>query len=155
MPAGQGRDQVADAVGVQAAREEHARETLPDGAAEEGLVLVVDLEVRAHGADAALGGQLGLGLVVGHGLGGGGAAEVEGRGGNDGLDGGILGEEGGWLRDCIVVVSLLVSSLFTIHLVVDMSSALSGLFVVFIGDNRGQMDDVRGMLTVTYHGEEP
>lgn len=98
VPAGQGRDQVADAVGVQAAREEHAREALEDGAAKEGLVLVVDLEVRAYGADTALGGQLGLGLVVGHGLGGGRAAEVEGRGQDGCLDGGILGE-GGWLRD--------------------------------------------------------
>lgn len=116
VPAGQGRDQVADAVGVQAAREEDARKTLPDGAAEEGLVFVVDLEVRAHGPDATLGGKHGLCLVVGHGLGGGGAAEVEGRAQDGGLDGGILGKEGGRLRDWMVVAYLSVVFFCTIYL---------------------------------------
>ena len=49
VPPREGRDQVADRVGVERAREEHAREALPDGRAEEGLVLVVDLEVGGHG----------------------------------------------------------------------------------------------------------
>lgn len=101
VPASQGSDQVADAVGVQAAREEHAREALPDGAAEEGLVLVVDLEVWAHRAGAALGGEQSLRVGLAHGLGGGCAADLEGGGRHDGgLDsGGILGQEGRWLRD--------------------------------------------------------
>lgn len=68
VPAGEGRDQVADRVGVEGAREEHAREPLPDGGAEEGLVLVVDLEVGGHGPLQPLLGQDGLAVRRRHGL---------------------------------------------------------------------------------------
>lgn len=57
VPAGEGRHQVADAVGVERAGEEHAREPLPDGAAEVRLLLVVDLEVRRHGPPKPLRGE--------------------------------------------------------------------------------------------------
>lgn len=102
VPAGQGRDQVADGVGVQAAGEEHAGETLPDGAPQEGLALVVDLQVGGDGPDAALAGEEGIGLGVGQGLGRGGA-DLRGReaGGADGAG----GEEYGWLRDCVDGIS--------------------------------------------------
>lgn len=73
VPAGEGRDQVADRVGVQGAREEHAREALPDGGAEEGLVLVVDLEVGRHRPLQPLLGQDGLAVRRRQGLRRGGA----------------------------------------------------------------------------------
>lgn len=78
VPAGEGRDEVADRVGVEGAREEHAREALPDGGAEEGLVLVVDLEVGGDGTLQALLGQDGLAVGRGQGLRRGGA-DLEGR----------------------------------------------------------------------------
>lgn len=78
VPAGERGDQVADAVDVQAAGEEHAREALEDGRAEKGLLLVVDLEVGGHGAIEALFGEEGLRFADGHGLGGGCAAGWEG-----------------------------------------------------------------------------
>lgn len=73
VPPGEGRDEVADRVGVQAAGEEHAREALPDGGAEEGLILVVDLEVGGHGPLQPLLGQDGLTVGGRHGLRRGGA----------------------------------------------------------------------------------
>lgn len=73
VPTREGRDEVADRVGVEAAREEHAREALPDGGAEEGLVLVVDLEVGGHGPLQPLLGQDGLAVCGRHGLRRGGA----------------------------------------------------------------------------------
>lgn len=99
MPPGQGGDQVADTVGVETAGEEHAGETLPDGAAQEGLLLVVDLEMGADGPVETLLREEGLAFGGCQGLGGGIATNLEG-GWEDGLDGGgILGEEDGWLRN--------------------------------------------------------
>lgn len=102
VPAGEGRDQVADGVGVQAAGEEHAGETLPDGATQESLALVIDLQVGGDGPGAALAGEEGIGLGVAQGMGGGGA-ELRGR--EAGRADGIGGEEDGWLRGCMDVVT--------------------------------------------------
>lgn len=109
VPAGQGGDEVADRVGVQAAGEEHAREALPDGAAEEGLLGVVDLEVGGDGPDAALAGEEGIGVGVRQGLRQGGLAPRGGGGGGPDLLGGreagradgVGGEEGGCLGGCL------------------------------------------------------
>jgi hypothetical protein len=46
---GQRGDEVRNRVSVQQAGEADARETLPDGAAEVGLLLVVDVEVGGDG----------------------------------------------------------------------------------------------------------
>lgn len=78
VPASERGDEVADRVGVERAREEHAREALPDGGAEEGLVLVVDLEVRRHRPLQPLLGQDRLAVRWRQGLRGGGA-DLEGR----------------------------------------------------------------------------
>lgn len=62
VPAHQRGRQVSRREDVQRAAEAGAREALPDGTAEEGLLLVVDLEVRGHGAVEALLGQEGVGV---------------------------------------------------------------------------------------------
>lgn len=87
VPAGEGRDEVANRVGVERSREEHSREALPDGGAEEGLVFVVDLEVGGHGPLQPLLGQDGLAVRRRQGLRRGGANLVrrrEGRGCEEG-----------------------------------------------------------------------
>lgn len=55
VPAEEGSGEVGGAEDVEAAREAGAGEALPDGAAEEGLLLVVDIEVGGDGAVEALG----------------------------------------------------------------------------------------------------
>lgn len=57
VPARQRGGQVGGAEAVQGRRQERARDALPDGAAEEGLLVVVDPEVRAYGPAEALLGQ--------------------------------------------------------------------------------------------------
>lgn len=95
VPAGQRSCQVADAVDVQPAGEDHAREALEDGRAEEGLLLVVDLEVGGDRAVQALLCEEGLRFAGGHGLGGGRAAGWERReGGGEEGRGGAGWEEG-------------------------------------------------------------
>lgn len=69
VPAGQGSDNVGDGVAVQAAGEDHAGEALEDGAAEEGLALVVDLEVGRDGAGAPLLCEEAVGIGMAQGLG--------------------------------------------------------------------------------------
>ena len=54
VPARQRGGQVGDAEAVQRARQQRARDALPDGAAQERLLVVVDLEVRGHGSAQAL-----------------------------------------------------------------------------------------------------
>lgn len=77
MPTRERRDQVADAVGVETAREDHAGEALEDGRAEPGLVLVVNLKMGGDGASEALLCEEVLRLAGRHGLGGCGAAGLE------------------------------------------------------------------------------
>lgn len=69
VPAGQGRGEVGEAVAVEQAGETHAGEALPDGAAEVGLLLVVDLQVGGDGALEALGVEDGFGVGLGEVLG--------------------------------------------------------------------------------------
>lgn len=98
VPARQRRDQVADAVGVQATSEDHAGETLEDGRAKPGLVLVVDLEVGRDGPSEALLRKEGLRLAGRHGLGGCGAAGLE--------NGCCRCEEVGWFSGCELVSAI-------------------------------------------------
>lgn len=91
VPAGERCNQVADAVDVQAACEGHARESLEDGRADVGLLLVVDLEVGRYGAVEPLLRQEGLRLARGHALGGGGAAGLNSRDGRCGEARGVSG----------------------------------------------------------------
>lgn len=56
VPADQGRGEVGEGVAVEEAGEGGAGDALPDGTAEVGLLLVVDLEVRGDGAAEALAG---------------------------------------------------------------------------------------------------
>lgn len=95
VPTCQRRDQVADAVGVQATREDHAGEALEDGRAEPGLVLVINLEMGGDGASETLLCEEGLRLAGRHGLGGCGAASLE--------DGRCGCEEGGGLAGYVIV----------------------------------------------------
>lgn len=100
VPAGEGRDEVAYAVGVQRAGEEHAGEALPDGAAEEGLVLVVDLQVWGHRPAQALLGKQRLCVRGRQGLRRGGPPNLEGRREGTLEGGGRRGEEGRGLGGC-------------------------------------------------------
>ena len=65
VPAEEGRGEVRRAEDVDGAAEAGAREALPDGAAEPGLGLVVDLEMGGDGAVEALLGEDGIGVVGG------------------------------------------------------------------------------------------
>lgn len=65
VPAGQRGDEVGGAKDVQAASQEGSRDTLPDGAAQPRLSVVVNLEVRRHGPLEALLGQEAVGIAVG------------------------------------------------------------------------------------------
>lgn len=73
VPAQQGSDEVGGAKDVQAAGEDAAGDTRPDGAGEEGLAGVVDLQMRCYGSAAALGGEEGLGIGLGEFRGGNGS----------------------------------------------------------------------------------
>lgn len=68
LPAQQGRGQVRRRENVQAAAEDAAGNTVPDGATEPRLRRVVDLQMGGDGALAALGGQdrvrVGLGYLI-------------------------------------------------------------------------------------------
>lgn len=107
MPAGKRGNEVADAVAVQAAGEEHAGETLPDGVAEVGLFLVIDLKMGRDGPVEALGGEDGLAVAWAHRLGGGGASNLEGGLLLEGGEGGR--EEDGGLGGCWTVTRQLLS----------------------------------------------
>lgn len=69
VPAKERGGQVGGAEGVEAAREGGAGKALPDGAAEPGLLLVVDVEVGGYGPLEALLGQESIGVILGEFLG--------------------------------------------------------------------------------------
>lgn len=94
VPARERRDQVADAVGVETTRKDHAGEALEDGRAEPGLVLVVNLKMGGDGSSKTLLREEVLRLAGRHGLGGCGAASLE--------DGRCGCEEGGGLAGYVI-----------------------------------------------------